>query len=176
MLRDFERLVYIAGMALESEDRYYLGAIAANKLAYPHDQGGILRMKNERYYQFTAARALASSYPYGVKVEFDTHDIVLHYPESDKKLYAAVEMKRWMSPEGKQEIQGIKSDIQKLLSAAAEHALMLIISANPPGKTIDNIKNLSDDISLAVYDHFAFATIDPAGKEVEFWIAGFQVK
>ncbi len=176
MLRDFKELICIAGMALEAEDRYYLGATTANKRAYPNSQGGILRMNNERYYQFTIARALTSSYPYGVKVEVNTHDMVLHYPDSDKKLYAVLEMKRWMSPEGNQEIQGIKNDIQKLLIAAAEHALMLIISANPLGKTKNYIRDLSGDIGLTTYDHYAFTTIEPAGKNVEFCLAGFQVK
>jgi hypothetical protein len=69
-------LIDIAGMSLEAEDRYMLGAVTANRVAYEGESGGILRINNERYYQFIVARALMSSMPYKVKVEVDSHDLL----------------------------------------------------------------------------------------------------
>jgi hypothetical protein len=66
MRKELAKLIQIAGAALEFEDRYLIGAIAANQAAYPGRHGGILQYKfnNERYYQFVVARALVSSFPF----------------------------------------------------------------------------------------------------------------
>ena len=97
---DLVRLINIAGAALETEDRFCLGAIAANQIAYPDEKGGILRINNERYYQFIVARALTSSYRFSATIEIGGHDLVVSYPGNPTKWFAIVEMKRWMSDKG----------------------------------------------------------------------------
>ena len=101
MNADLNILVKTAGLALELEDRYLLGSVAANRQAYPGENGGILRLNNERYYQFIVARSLVSSYPFAAEIEVDFHDLVLRYP-GDSKIFAAIEMKRWMTSSTKQ--------------------------------------------------------------------------
>lgn len=73
MIEELKLLIKIAGTALEVEDRFFLGAIAANQVAYPGEKSGILRINNERYYQFVVARSLASSFPYAAAVEVNSH-------------------------------------------------------------------------------------------------------
>jgi len=181
MKKEFIKLIEIAGAALEAEDRFFLGAVAANQTAYPGGKGGILRINNERYYQFVVARALASSFPFAVAVEVNSHDLVLKDPHNDSNWFAVVEMKRWMSPTGNQEIQGIKRDIEKLRSCNAENGLMLVFSANTKNQTDDNLDWLSKQIIDPPIEgqleckSYRFATIHKSGEEVEFWVAGFEV-
>ncbi len=86
MHKELIRLIDIAGAALEAEDRFFLGAISANQTAYPGGKGGILRINNERYYQFIIARALASSFPFAAAIEVDSHDLVLKYPNNNSNV------------------------------------------------------------------------------------------
>ena len=71
MHNDLVRLINIAGTALEAEDRFLRKAITENTLAYPEGKGGILRINNERYYQFIITRALISFYQFPVAVEYN---------------------------------------------------------------------------------------------------------
>jgi predicted AAA+ superfamily ATPase len=172
-----ERLIQTAGMALEAEDRYMLGAVTANQIAYDGESGGILRINNERYYQFIVARALMSSMPYKVKVEVDTHDLLLEAPKTGERI-AVIEMKRWMSSTGEKEISGIRRDLfEKLPSAKAELKLMLIFSANPPNQMQKQISWLSEklDIPTDKWKTHSFATVNEAGLPFEYWTAGYQV-
>src|SRR6266436_4553238 len=60
-------IVEIGGRALEYEDRFIVGCTTINAHLYD-DKGpqGLLRIANERYYQFVVARALMSRYEYHV--------------------------------------------------------------------------------------------------------------
>ena len=174
-------LIKIAGFALEVEDRLFLGDIAANQVAYNNESGGILRINNERYYQFIIARALTSSYPFNVTVEHKTHDLVLRYPDNLSKWFAVVEIKRWMSNRGNIEQDRISKDIEKLQRVNAENALILIISANPKKSTEKNLGELSKELGLtqnedsSIWNWYSFPTIDCLGHEVEFFIAGHEI-
>lgn len=171
------RLINIAGMALEAEDRYMLGAVTANRIAYEGESGGILRINNERYYQFIVARALMSSMHYKVKVEVDSHDLLLVTPKANER-FAVIEMKRWMSPAGGQEIPGIRRDLfEKLPAAKAELKLMLLFSANPPGQMKEQIGWLSEKLGVSkdLWETYSFETVDETGSPVEYWTAGYQV-
>jgi len=186
MDENLKQLIQIAGAALEAEDRFFLGAITANQIAYPGEKGGILRINNERYYQFVVARALASSFPYSAAVEVNSHDLILRYPNDSSKWLAVVEMKRWMSASGEQELTSIVHDInEKLMPSKAEHALMMIFSANPVNEIKTNLKWLSDklkkngssiEIKPEGWESYKFATLNNEGDEVEFWVAGYQLK
>ena len=50
-----DSVIEIAGSALEAEDRYVLGCSTATG-----KKGGLLRIPNERYYQFVVCRGLLS--------------------------------------------------------------------------------------------------------------------
>ena len=177
-------LIDTASKALEAEDRYLLGAVTANKQAFGDSTGGILRFNNERYYQFVIARALMSSFPFKTDLEVETHDLVFQHLERTTK-WAVVEIKRWMSATGESEIPGIRHDVDhKLKKADAEHRMMLIISANPTGKTEKNLEFLSERLKSSVLPladypdrwYFSkFETVDTEGKGVEFWVAGIEI-
>jgi hypothetical protein len=172
-----KQLINTAGMALEAEDRYMLGAVTANRIAYPGESGGILRINNERYYQFIVARALMSSIPYKVSVEVDSHDLLLEVPGTNKR-FAIVEMKRWMSEKGEREIPGIRRDLfEKLPAAKAALKLMLLFSANPLGQMPQQIAWLSERLNVSTerWVTYCFTTVDPTGSPVEYWAAGYQV-
>jgi len=176
------RIVNIAASALESEDRFVLGCLRANRAAYPEGDGGILRINNERYYQFIITRALFSSFEYLVKPEVADHDLIAFYPSSEK-WFAVVEMKRWMSPKGKQELPAIRRDVIKLREETrANLRLMLIFSANPEGSTKENIKWLCENLDttqvLSEGDlyHRVFQTVGSDGQPLEFWVGAFEVE
>ncbi|TVO59462.1 hypothetical protein [Denitromonas halophila] len=172
-----KRIVDASGTALEFEDRYLLGAVTANRIAYDGESGGILRINNERYYQFVVARALMSSMPYKVKIEVDGHDLVLEDPVTKERI-VVIEMKRWMSASGKQELGGIRKDLgTKLPAATAKLKIMLLFSSNPPGLMKQQIDWLSSQLNTRQehWESHCFSTFDPNGKSVEFWTAGYTV-
>ena len=173
-------LIQIAGAALETEDRYLLGAVAANKKVYANEYGGIIRLNNEHYYQRIVARALMSSFPFVAKLEYkERHDLVLLYPNDINHWFAVVEMKRWMSTTGKKELEPIKTDLSKIKKAVqngAEHGLMMLFSANPTGNTEQYISDLSIDLGIAnLWEIYSFPSIGGKGEPIEFWVAGYQV-
>lgn len=58
-----------------------------------------------------------------------------------------IEMKRWMSTEGKTELPGIREDIEKLQGIKACNGLLLVISSNPAKSSIQsNLKFLADHL------------------------------
>lgn len=169
-------MIATAGVALETEDRYLLGCVAANKDVYEGDPGGLLRINNERYYQFIVARSLMSSSAYRVRVEVDTHDLVLE-PAKTGMRSAIIEMKRWMSGSGETELPGISADVQKLRRAVAQVKIMLIFSANPKGQMQKQLGWLTSRVGLseAVWKTYCFTTINRQGEMCDFWIAGCEV-
>ncbi len=181
-------LLDIASDALKNEDTAIRDAMAANKRAYPGGQGGILRINNERYYQFLVARALAltQAFPFPAKVELATHDLVLQYPANPSKWFAVVEMKRWMTESGAPEIPGIIKDMGKLQQCRGENAMLLLFSTNDRGDASTQLDWLSKELAdmygfsaikgSTSWEIRRFDTVRPSGKEVEFWVAGYQVK
>jgi hypothetical protein len=182
MHNELKRLINIAGAALEAEDQDIRKGVTANNIAYPGGNGGILRFIKERYYQFITARSLTSTCPYPVAVEEEFHDLVLKHPEPSTDWFAVVEMKLWMSEDGRQEITPICDDLDKLRKCDADHALMLLFSANPHGSTQKNLVWLSAELSKStpimapLWEDYCFPTINRHGEAVEFWVAGYQVK
>ena len=180
------KLIQLAGIALEREDRFLLRAIAKNQEGYRGAKGGILRFKNERYYQFIIRRELILSYSYPADIEIDTYDLVIKDPNNDKQCLVIAEMKKWMSETGKSEIDGIRKDIEKLSTAEADHRLMIIFSANPDDdNTKGNIEYLERELradskvvkALEISEPYVFQTINPDnGKNEKFWILGIEVR
>ncbi len=135
------RIVETAAEELEKEDEALREAVESNLLMGGPDRSGILRFNNEHYYKFVVARGLLRSMPYRVEAERGYHDLVLTVPQRDERV-AVIEMKRWMSKEGREELSGIRKDIEgKLAMANAAHRLMIIFSANPVGGTERSIKS-----------------------------------
>ncbi len=91
MKSEFIRLIKIAGTALEAEDKFLLGAVAANQAAYPSRKWGILCL-DDRYLKFVVARALYSSFPFATAIEMeldvDSDDLVFHYPDDTSRWFA----------------------------------------------------------------------------------------
>jgi hypothetical protein len=153
-------LVKVVGAELEAEDRSF-------------DPGGILRIWNERYYQFVACRGLHRC-GRDVKSEHRSHDLVIFV---EGKPNAFIEMKCWGSANGIRELRGIASDVQQKLMplASSSTAFMIIFSANPRDQTKQNLAFLEEKIpELAIYEReiYPFPTFDP---KIEFWVAGWQI-
>ncbi len=187
MIPEFVELLDIAIKELQTEDDYLRGAVAANQGTYPpngkDNLAGLLRFNNERYYQYVVGKGLLRSYPYIVGLEKgnEMFDLTLKGPGQVNGFYAAVEMKRYMTPAGNVEIPWIQNDIQELLKAKAslKHALMLIFSANLRQISIieKNLKDLAKDLNTDRdnWEYRFFPTFSHVGEPVYFWIAGYEV-
>lgn len=187
MIPEFVDFLDIAIKELQAEDDYLRGAVAANPGTYPPNGkdslSGLLRFNHERYYQYVVGKGLLRSYPYIVGLEkgSEMFDLALKKPGQVNGFYAAVEMKRWMTPAGKVEIPAIQNDIQELLKAKAhlKHALILIFSANPRQISIieKNLKDLAKELGTNRdnWECRFFPTFDNEGEPVYFWIAGYEV-
>ena len=176
---ELKRLLKIAGAALEAEDQFLRKAVASNPVAYHNEKAGILRFNNEHYYQFVVARALVSSLRLAASIEVTSNDLVLKDPNNLNR-FAVVEMKRWMSPTHERELAHIHYDVGRLRSASdAEHAFMLVFSANSDDTTETHIGWLADELKYpAIKDleaRHCFRTFDMNGDEVEFWVTGWEI-
>ncbi|MBP7974917.1 MAG: hypothetical protein KAZ02_03505 [Acinetobacter sp.] len=179
MHESLKKIVTIAARFLKKEDDAILNSIKNNQIAYKNKSGGLLRINNERYYQFIIAKGLIAEYEYPIEIEKNTYDLVVL---DGNRYKTVVEMKRWMSSTGKSEIDGIKVDINnKLLPSDSERALMLIFSANPSSISIqENVSWLSEKLNIK-YDsnkwHVeSFDTLSANGESTVFWIAGIEIK
>jgi len=107
--------VEIGGRALEYEDRFIVGCTTINAHLYD-DKGpqGLLRIANERYYQFVVARALMSRYEYHVGIEKETFDFVVGANAGATSWLAVGEMKKWFSNNEEREMPRMRDDIEKL--------------------------------------------------------------
>lgn len=172
-----KRIVDTAADELEKEDQALREAVESNSTMDDADRSGILRFNNEHYYKFVVARGLLRSMPYRVEAEREYHDLMLTLPQRDERV-AVIEMKRWMSKEGREELSGIRMDIEgKLAKARAAHRLMLIFSANPVGGTEQSINWLRNELDVDDSSwHFrGFPTRYVDGAPVEFWVGGYAV-
>lgn len=178
MSPDLKKIVALSAEALKIEDTFLLEAKAKQSPLYARDKGGVLAIRNERYYQFIVARYLMEKMTSRIGLEVDRHDIVV-YPGASGEYDIAVEMKRWMSHGGVTEIRGIRRDIEdKLARSRAPRRLMLLFSANAIGETKRNLKFLADQLDrqdVDLWETSTFQTIDDRENDVEFWLAGFQV-
>ena len=94
MHESLKKIVTIAARFLKKEDDAILNSIKNNQIAYKNKSGGLLRINNERYYQFIIAKGLIAEYEYPIEIEKNTYDLVV----LDCNRYkTVVEMKRWMS-------------------------------------------------------------------------------
>jgi len=172
---ELKRIIQIAGCALEREDKLLRNIVKENDRAYPKNKSGILRFKNERFYQYTVAKGLMEFYEYAIELERkDNYDLIATDLDNSNKLI--VEMKKWMSSEGSSEIPFIKKDIEKLKNAEAELKILMIFSANPKDKTEENLEWFLEEVinkKQDSYDYYIFPTIDPKGDSVDFWVGGF---
>jgi hypothetical protein len=103
VLKEF---ISLSGAAIEEEDRIILGRSYVRGVPC-----GILRLNNERYYQFICWKACMARWDADVEAH-GQHDLVLSVPSETGKLLAVFEMKRWMSPGGETEIPGIRGDLE----------------------------------------------------------------
>ncbi|WP_240761655.1 hypothetical protein [Nitrosococcus wardiae] len=127
-------------------------------------------------------RALVSSFPFTAEVEIKSHDLILKYPDDASKWFAVIEMKRWMSSKGEQEIPSVIRDINdKLRPSHAKNTLMLIFSASTSGTINTHLGWLSKRLGISqvedcsAWESYYFPTVNEVGKDVEFWLASYQV-
>ena len=160
------------GAALEAEDRLLLGSGLVRGEA-----GGILRLVNERYYQFVLWRASLAHWR--AEVEYGAHhDLVLFSADDPGKMWAIFELKLWTTDYDSQ-LPSFRVDLDKLRSAISEHAAFILISANQRGKMAENIAWLHGrwsqrgdfaERSGEPYS-YCFNTIGKKGEELELWMA-----
>ncbi len=163
-----DELVSMAGAALEAEDRYVLGCSRITDKS-----GGILRILNERYYQFVVCRGWLSRW--NTIPELRVHDAVIL---EDNKEAAIIEMKCWRSTSGETEIPRIKFDIEKL-KAVSLPAFMILFSANESKQTKDNLEFLYErlpELKGCAMKIYGFPTINTLETQCDFWVAGWQLR
>lgn len=171
----------MAGTALENEDKNIRAAVNSNKRAYANEDGGILRIKNEGFYHYIILRSLFRHYPFAVFTKQNTHDLILNHPGATQDPFAVVEMKHWMKTGETSSIRELKEDIEYLRAEDAENRLMMLFANNPKQDLETNIEFLSDKLSTEAkvkddfWSSYRFSTVDREGKEMEFWIGGYQV-
>ena len=166
-----------AGTALEAEDRLILGSGMLR-----NEKGGILRLNNERYYQFILWRAMLSRWRCVTEYK-DRRDLVLFEQDRPDEVHAEFELKRWMSGGGERELPGFILDIRRLKNTTVPRAAFVVFSANPRGGMLENIekhlekglKKQDNSIDLPQRHTYCFPTIDTQGKEVEFWLGVWPV-
>lgn len=169
---DLQEFLLRAKIALENEDRVLMGAHLARG-----EHGGLLRLTNERYYQFIVWRAIVPVWK--ARVECDRHDLVVF--DVNGAYSAVFEMKLWMSTNGLQELAGIRSDIVKLNARESPCRCIMLFSANPPGKHIEQAEWLEDRLRLSELSPegrltAAFATKNELGGDSEFWLGIWKLR
>jgi len=176
MASDFlNKLTIRAGAALEAEDRLIMGSGHVRG-----EVGGLLRLPNERYYQFILWRAVLSSW--AAKVEEERHDLVIFDPEETAKYLVIVEMKKWMSEDGEREIPWIVEDIRRLSSCESPNSALIIFSENPKGDMETNLAWLEERIFPNApppkHETYCFPTFSPYNPRDawEFWIAAWPIR
>lgn len=164
MIVDLDNLVARAGLGLEAEDRLLLGSRLVRG-----EQGGLIRLFNERYYQFIVWRSLSPTW--NASVEHNRHDLVIF--DEDGRYAAVFEMKSYGSEKGFRELPGIREDIKKLRECESPIRGIMIFSANPRKSTQsamvfleERIPELSDDKRRL----YIFDSINHIGDEIEFWL------
>jgi hypothetical protein len=168
------QLIECIGKALEEDD--------AEIRSYTHtrgESGGILLVPTERYCQAVAWKAVVQKWP--ALIEVDYHDLVIGGSRRDYGV--AVEMKFWNNDS---DLQEIKKDICKITRGKAKHGYIVVFSANPRlnesgnSKTSENLDWLAKRVFGPNHTpsprDYRFLTANGAGREVEFWVAGWQVK
>jgi hypothetical protein len=162
-----------AGAALEAEDRLIIGSGHIRG-----EVGGILRLNNERYYQFILWKAVLSSW--NAKVEEQSHDLVIFDPSNSDKALAIFEMKKWMSPNGLPELSGILHDIKRLNACDAPNAALIIFSANNRGEMDKQLEWFEEHVFAGIpkpqRETYCFPTVSPHTPAAEFWIAVWPIK
>ena len=173
-------IVEIGGRALEFEDRFMIGCTTVRSELYGEEEPrGLLRLANERYYQFVVSRALLSNYAYHVGVERGTHDFVISAKAGEKSWLAVGEMKKWFSSVEEAEMPGMRADIQKLQRTGGS-AFFLVVTFWPPDDGLRCLRALTAGLRLQHSDlihHYSFRTISWAPETVrDFALVGFRVK
>lgn len=181
MKEELATLVQMAGTALENEDKNIRAAVNSNKKAYENEDGGILRIENESFYHYIVLRSLFRHYPFAVFTKQNTQDLILNHPGESQHPFAVVEMKHWIKTREASAVSDLKEDIEKLRAETAENKLMMLFVNNPKQEIETNIELLSDKLSATAevkddfWSSYRFSTVDREGKEMEFWIGGYQV-
>jgi hypothetical protein len=175
-------LVQIGGRALEHEDRFIAGCMLNNVELYGDSEPrGLLRIRNERYYQFVITRALMSNYRYCVEIEKNGHDFIL----SDcygRKPVAVGEMKTWFATNPTVELPSMQKDISNLRKSGYS-SFLLVATFWPPAEAQELIRTLSthlqlDDARRVKEYRFRTAAWNMNGetnKAREFALIGYEV-
>ena len=176
MANDFLKSLTIrAGAALEAEDRLIMGSGHIRGEA-----GGILRLSNERYYQFLLWKAVLASW--NAKVEEHSYDLVIFDPSESTKHLAIFEMKRWMGAKGNEprDVNVINEDIERLQKCEAPNSALIIFSANPRGMRDENLAFFESlffgGVAQPQRESYCFPTMNVSADEVEFWVAFWPIK
>lgn len=172
-------LIAIGGQALEQEDRFIAGCVTVNQDLYGDENPcGLLRIVNERYYQFVISRALMSAYRYRVNIEEDRRDFVLR-ENAGGDWIATGEMKLWLAARADTDLPRIRADIGKLRSPAVPGFLILATAWRPAEADglLEQLRIRLELTSTPAPSQYRFRTIGWSGnRETEFALLGFAVQ
>jgi hypothetical protein len=166
MLNTVEELVSLARFALEQEDRYILGCSIATG-----GKGGILRIENERYFQFVVMRSLLSRFD--VVAERSLHDLIILDHGS---VSVIIEMKCWRND--RSEFDSFRADIKKLQAAKGSAAYMLMFWRDVASRLEQNLAYLKEHVKElgTVSEVQNFTTKNANGDDAIFVVAGWQLR
>jgi hypothetical protein len=170
-----QKLTAIACDTLRDEDNLLRGS-ACNNASYINDKRGILLFNYERYFQCLIARNFLASFSHKINLEWNYHDLVLTSPTENESII--IEMKRWMSGNGKPELPKMRYDIHKLrTSKLIGKKILMVFSVNPLKSTESNLKSLLDELNVDIQNcaHQGFNTFNEKNIEVEFWVSSIAI-
>lgn len=161
-----EEVITRGSLALQVED-------CAIRAAVRHrgERGGLVRLQNERFYQFIVWRAILPVWH--AVVELGWRDLIV----DDGHDRHHFEMKKWMTAAGETEIAGMKNDVAKL-KASQKNGYLIVFSANPPEATDGSfayLLSMVGDLDSSAGKHAAFLTEDQDGRSTHFWVAGWPI-
>jgi len=160
------------GSALEFEDKKITAIFALRGY-----RGGLFKIFREQYLQFVTWQAAIKSWD--ARLEIAKQDLILAETEDVNTEFARIEMKRYWSVNGRQEITTIKKDLDNLVKSTLPVGIMLVFSINVLGETDKYIQLLEADVQMKFIDKHvcSFETMGPKPNErLEFWVAGWLIK
>jgi hypothetical protein len=164
-------LVSVIGQELKDRDEQMLrtAVTAGNSVG---GIGGALRYLNERMYQFWVYPTLLKRWI--TRPEHDMHDLVI-MDDTNTTKQAVIEMKWFYMTIPTYEVH---KDLAKLRACKCA-GYMIMLGWSELGETRQQLvtfQNRFPELEADKAERFIFQTIGDKGREVEFFVAGWQIK
>ncbi|MEM2145954.1 MAG: hypothetical protein QW279_11380 [Candidatus Jordarchaeaceae archaeon] len=164
---------------LQLEDTILIGcAYLKSKNLQSAVKGGLLRYKNERYLQYIIAKAIDVETSWIVNTEVEHHDVELvNYLDSFPR-HIFIEIKKWLSSEGEEELPDIIEDLKKLASKRNSETMVMqiVLTVQAKQEHDENLNFLLAQLGLDkkrnLIGYLAFPSVSSYHKNTEFALIG----